>query len=440
MLALFATTVQISAQRLAMLRQYDDFSAFDSIANKTTYQQIKTIKPAKDSRLMFGGNVRIRGEAFIHPDYKDQEPDELYNINRLLLHADYRFSRGQAFAQLMSSSIFGKEKPSPVEKDELAVVQMFVDYKLDENWTASVGRKLMSFGNGRILDMREGPNVLESFDQAAVHYQNPNHKVSAFYATHVDNKPYVFDNKFLEFDETVAGVYTENQLSKNWKVDLYALHFRKENVRYFNAGSATDSKFILGGRYYGRTGNFSMDAEAYYTPGTFGDYKINGFGINLQPEIASRLGNVSWNNGIKANLYSGDKNPNDKVIGNFASYYNRIGYIGEVGIFAMSNLYMLHPYTQFNFSDKLKLTLDYAAFWRYSTSDGLYAPGIIPVFPSVNSNRFAAQQLGATFVYQPTRYLQIKVDHNTVFPGPFLSAQGMDDTMYYFRFGAEYKF
>lgn len=122
------------------------------------------------------------------------------------------------------------------------------------------------------------------------------------------------------------------------------------------------------------------------------------------------------------------------------TYYNRIGYAGEVGAFAMNNLYIFHPYTSLVFNKKLTVNFDYAAFWRYSLVEDLYAPPVVPAYPSVNDSRFAAHLAGMTVEYQANKYLNLKIDHNTVFPGTFLKRQNKGDNIYYFRFGAEYKF
>lgn len=73
------------------------------------------------------------------------------------------------FGQLTSALETGRaEGPSPVDEDELAWQNAFFDLSSSE-WngrtaTARLGRQEIVFGSGRIVDVREGPNVRRTFD------------------------------------------------------------------------------------------------------------------------------------------------------------------------------------------------------------------------------------------------------------------------------------
>ena len=88
-----------------------------------------------------------------------------------MLHTNLRIKdKFQLFAEINSSLIGNKDNKSPVDKDELSINQLFFNYKLLNSWSVTIGRQNLKLGSGRLVDVREGPNVRRSFDLAKLNY------------------------------------------------------------------------------------------------------------------------------------------------------------------------------------------------------------------------------------------------------------------------------
>ncbi len=78
--------------------------------------------------------------------------------------------------------------------------------------------------------------------------------------------------------------------------------------------------------------------------------------------------------------------------------------------------------------------MDYVAFWRFSTNDGLYNPALMLDYPSVNNERFIANQIGAIAGYEINKFISIELESNIIFPGAFLKQSNQGDPLYHFVF------
>jgi len=88
----------------------------------------------------------------------------------------------------------------------------------------------------------------------------------------------------------------------------------------------------------------------------------------------------------------------------------------------------------------LSLALNYVAFYRCSTKDGLYNSALILDYPSINNKRFIANQIGAIVGYELNKFINLEIESNIIFPGAFLQLSNQEDTLYHFVFTTEIKF
>jgi len=86
-----------------------------------------------------------------------------------------------------------------VDEDKLDLHQGFVDFAVlkprgNSSLTLRIGRYEMAFGSGRMVDLREGPNVPLSFDGFRLSWKSPAWQVDGFATRPVQNKPGIFDD------------------------------------------------------------------------------------------------------------------------------------------------------------------------------------------------------------------------------------------------------
>lgn len=433
---LVTTTSLLYAQKqtntvtFELLRQYDSINI---ISKKNIYPKLKSISLGSNNTLSLGGSYRFQSEHFRNENFmKDANPTQDWLLHRAMLHAHLKFhSKLQLFAEISSSFVSNKQHTSPVDEDKLNINQLFVKYNLNHYWHLLIGRQNMRLGSGRLIDVREGPNVRLSFDMVEMKYQNKKTSITGFYAIPVQQKYGVFDNDALNTDETLSALYWTQSWNKDTNTDIYLL-YKKEANKTWNAGTADDKRASIGLRMFGQWNGIDYNNEFVYQTGSFGDATIDAWTISLNIEKTLKTPHP-FTLGMKTEIISGDNDAKDNSLNSFDGLYPRGVYFGKVAYFGPSNLINIHP----SFSSKIgpvDVVIDYAAFWRFSTQDGIYNPPLILNYPAVNNERFIANQIGAVGSYQLNKYLNMELESNVIFPGKFLKQSGNNRTLYHFVF------
>lgn len=430
----------VQSQGFALLRQNDRSNTWDTIVHRNPYEKLKRIQLSDKTTLSFGGSWRFQTESFINEQFqKAGKQDNIWYLNRFLGHAHLKVGPSfELFAELGSSLVQGKEDVSPVDKDALYVNQLFVRYRFDPHWDMALGRHNMRLGSGRLVDIREGPNVRRQFDMVELNYQDDRFKAKTFFSMPVHPNPHVFDNDQLDGQEYFTGIYTTGNLSDISALDAYVLYQRQDGARY-NNGFGNERRTSVGLRYFGRRGNLSYNNEMVYQFGSLDDQTISAWTLSAQLENSFQMGKRNYTLGIRSELISGDRRPDDGKLNTFDALYPRGAYFGRVARFGPSNLIDVHPYLNGQYGPFF-IEVDYDAFWRYSKRDGIYNPALILDYPDTNDARFIAHQFGAIIGFQVNGFLNLEMEGNMILPGPFLERADRSDVLGHLVFTAELKF
>jgi transposase len=141
-------------------------------------------------------------------------------LQRYMLHADWHLSPTlRVFGQLKSGLAPGKAGgPEPPDEDRLDLHQAFADLRLptapNQALTLRVGRQELSYGSSRLVSVREGPNVRQSFDAVKAFYQTPAHQLDLFVSRPVQTKRYTFDDASIRAGRFGASTACTN--SRSW--------------------------------------------------------------------------------------------------------------------------------------------------------------------------------------------------------------------------------
>jgi hypothetical protein len=169
-------------------------------------------------------------------------------------------------------------------------------------------------------------------------------------------------------------------------LDLYYFGLMKKNA-VFDEAAGKENRHTLGTRVSGKTTSWRYDFEGNFQFGRFSGKRISawtlssnaGYRINqlkFQPEI-----------GLKTDLASGDEHAGDNVHRSYNPLFPRGGYFGLAALVNPVNLIDIHPSLKFELiKNKLATQIGYAAFWRYSKSDGLYGPGVSLLYSGRNTH------------------------------------------------------
>ncbi|MXV37928.1 hypothetical protein GO491_04435 [Flavobacteriaceae bacterium Ap0902] len=418
-----------------VLRQYDEVHIPES---ENLYQELKQITIGDDVTLLWGGSYRIKAEMY-HSQMFNNVPQkvESWLNHRGMLHGHLKIKdKFQLYAELNTSLVTDKDNLSPIDKDELSFTQLFASFNMNQHWNALLGRQTIMLGAGRLLDIREGPNVRFSMDMAQLQYHQENTNIITFYGRPVQPSFGVFDNKIWNNKQQISSIYWTQDWSEKTHTDLYVIH-KDEKQKKFAAGIADDKRTSLGIRSFGNWNGVNYDNEFIYQLGTFGNQDISAWQLSFFLNKDVHIGR-KWNVGLKANIISGNKKSNNSL-NTFDSHYARGSYTGSIGYFGLSNLIQFHPSIGTNFG-KLNIDLDYAIFWRYSVDDGIYNPGTRLTFEKDSDEKFIANQIGLDATYPINNFIDIIFESNMVIPDEYLKTNGYTKDLFYAQLSAQFKF
>ena len=413
-------------------RYEEDWSFLSDPAKRNDFWDPIKFIPLNEDRNVFlslGGEIRDTYERFHNTNFglSHEDPDG-YLLQRYLFHVDFHAGqRFRFFGELNSSLEDGRTGgPRPVvDEDKLDLHQGFVDFVVlkprgNSSLTLRIGRYEMAFGSGRMVDLREGPNVPLSFDGFRLSWKSPAWQVDGFATRPVQNKPGIFDDP-PQHDFAFWGFYATHPLSQTQRkaLDFYYLGWdRKDAV--FNQGAGHEKRHTLGARVSGERGPWAYDAEAMYQFGSFGVGTINAWRVAADNWYS--FPSVRWRPriGLATDFATGDKNAANPDLQTFNSLFQSGTYSGRAQVLGPDNAIRLEPSLGLLFSERLTLSAGWGFFWRESSSDGLYGiPGNLIVPSHGVKSRYEGSRPIVQLDWQMTRHLSTHVNYMYVFNASF---------------------
>ena len=393
--------------------------------------------------FVLGGELRTQFEHYTNLEF-DTDPafTDGYLLYRLMLHADARFAEGvRGFLQLQSGLSSELElPPSPVDENDLAVHEAFLDLQLTASLLLRPGRQELSYGSGRLLSVREGPNIRRSFDGIKAIWKRADLRIDAFVMRPVDKQPDVFDDP-TEDDRTLWGIYAvlPRQGGGGSGIDAYYIGQRHDDVR-FDRGQGDEVRHSVGTRWWGSTGRFRYNAEGIVQFGRFAGQDLRAWTgtVDLGYELEQAVGRPVLD--LKVSAVSGDR-PDEGRLGTFNALFPRGNYFGESALIGPSNLYTVHPGVAWTPAKETSVALCWDFFWRESTDDGIYGPaGPLVVSGRSSQSRFVGSELSILFERRITRHLSAAASASRFFAETFLEQSGRGNDVDYVMGHLSFKF
>ena len=386
------------------------------------------LAPDEDIVLSIGGEVRVRYEIESNPGFgADEQDDDGAFLHRYALSADLYVGRGLRFyAELASALSEGRlEGPGPVDENTLEFQNLFVELR-DEigpgvETFACIGRQELNLGSGRLVSIRDGPNVRRTFDGARLGIASDGWSIEAFAFGVRGDERGAFDDRILG-DEAIWGVYAKLDEAPlvPGSLELFYLGFDEENAR-FDQGVADETRHTLGARIYGREGGWDWNWEAMVQTGSFGNGDI--FAWTLATDTGYTFTDMPWRPRIalNANIASGDDDPDDGDLETFNPLFPRGNYFSEAAILGPRNFYNAHLFLTVHPAERLAITADANSFFRLDTDDGVYAPAGFLIAPGDGSDgRFVGWSVSLNAEYEFSRNLLLTGIYTHFEPGTVL--------------------
>lgn len=417
------------------LRFDDDYACVRDVENRegtTADFKLIPLEPDGQVYLSLGGEVRQRYEYTGDPLFgADPQDKSGVWLQRFMVHGDLNLGPHiRVFAQLSSAFETGRAGgPSPVDENKLELQNAFVDLNLslgaDAALTLRGGRQELRFGSGRLVDVREGPNVRRTFDAARVAVEIPGWRIDALAARPRRSRPGIFDDEANE-SQALWGVYAVG--GEDWlplgAIDLYYLGF-EDNAGAFAQGTARERRHSIGARFHGTRRGWDWNWEAIYQFGSFGDGSISAW--TMASETGFTLENRLWQPrvALSANIASGDHNPADADLGTFNPLFPRGNYFSQAAVLGPRNFFNIHPFLTVSPTDDWSLTADMNLFWRLETQDGVYSPaGQVIRAPSGSEERFVGSAVSLSSEVTLAENVTFTAIYSHFFAGDFIRTTG----------------
>jgi hypothetical protein len=386
----------------------------------------------------FGGSLRERFESFSNFGFglrgAGGVPREDYILHRLLLSGDFHLGPYvRAFIQLGDELEAGRlpgPQPTDINRGDLA--QGFLEANLPvtagSTVNVRVGRQEMMFGSNRLVDIREGPNIRQSFDGLRAWVTLGDARIDAFCTRPVLNKEGWFDDTSSRAQQ-LFGVYSTMPVAiiPGLSADLYLLGLDRDNA-VLDAGTANERRYSIGSRLFGRAGPVDYNFEGIYQTGKFGDRQISAFALfsDTGYTIASAWGRPRL--ALKANVASGGNSRGTGTLGTFHPLFPKNNYFNEANIQTPMNYMDIYPYVQIQPTPNLAFMAGVDILWRQNVHDSFYQPPGIPILAgSSNNKRFLGEALNIQAEWQATPNLNVNAAVVHFFADGFLRTAGGRD-------------
>ncbi|WKN44852.1 alginate export family protein [Tunicatimonas pelagia] len=452
--SLSATAQETALPPLQMLRAEEDYLLLgdDHFQPKNFWERLKYIplSSRKDHFLSIGGEVRHQYEFFENNNWGAGIQDHSgWWLQRYMAHADLHLGNFRLFGQLQSGALlFASPEPRGIDRDDLGLFQAFGEYRApmstNTSLTLRVGRQELWYGARRLISVREGPNLRQSFDVAKVVWEHQNLQLDAFYGYYIDNEFGFFDNQRLTDEQIWGGYLVWKQLNRGkTNADLYYIGFEspfrtfEENL---NLDNFLETRHSVGIRWWKDAGNFQFNNEAVYQFGnaTVGD--IRAYTLSFDVNYQWKDGLFSPKLDLQTEIISGDRELGDGRLETFNALYPRGAYFGLIALIGPANLIDVHPAVYLSVSKSISLMADWDVFWRHQIADGVYGPNaLLERAGSTSSERYLGHQPGFELAYEPHRYWQFALEGSWFVAGDFFRQTGSGENVLHFIVTSRFK-
>lgn len=457
-LPLLAQTDQTAGQvpdnrGYALLRENEDWTFLeDRTLRQDFWDPIKYIPfhdGADDWYLSIGGEIRQVWERVGNDNWGQQPYMNSFWLQRYMVHADTHYGRHfRSFVQLKSGLEFFRQGGArPIDEKKLDFEAAFVEVGTSgrRNWIIlRAGRQELNYGSGRLVSVREGPTVRQSFDGLKIRSKAGAWHIDGFAVRPDLDKPGYFDNA-PDHQTAFWGVYATRPLARRVSLDTYYLGLDRKSYTY-DRGTGQELRHTVGARLsqpsLAQSSSWDFDYEGVWQFGTFGEDNIRAWTVASDTGYSLPKAPLKPRFSIKSDVSSGD-DPRTRTLGTFSPIYpigNYFGVLADTGPGPV-NFIDVHPRVQAQASSAVSVSADLVYQWRESLLDGVYAvPGFLIRGADGSDARFLGYRPGVEARWQIDRHTYLQADYGVFYAGAFLKETMPGRNLNYFSLWAGYKF
>ena len=438
---------------IKLLREDEDWSFLADPAQRQDFwdplKYVRLRAGRNDWFMTISGEVREVWEQIGNDNWGQSPYWNGYLNERYTLGFDIHYGKHvRTFVELKSGiNSFRHGGPRPIDEKKLDFQSAFLQVGTASGGNfieLRVGRHELEYGSGRLIDVREGPNVRLSFDGFLVKSKFNGWLVDGFAVRPDLDKPGFFDNA-PNHQVGFWGVYATHFLPAKTSLELYYLGLDRKEAT-FQRGTAQEVRHTLGGRFSRpvatEKAGWDFDNDALWQFGTFGSANIEAW--TVASDTGYRIPTIPLKPrfSAKADISSGD-NPNSKTLGTFNPLFPKGNYFGVLATTGPGpiNFIDVHPRVETSLPHDVTVSFDWIVQWRENVNDGVYAvPGFLIRAADGSRARFVGHRPGTEVRWQANRHLWFQADYGIFYAGHFLKETQPGRNLNYWALWAGYKF
>jgi hypothetical protein len=446
-------TATVQDRSYKLLREDENWSFLqDRSLKEDFWDPIKYIplrKRADDWYMTLGGEVREVWEQIGNDNWGQQPYQNGYLNERYIFFSDLHYGKHvRTFLDLKSGlNSYRRGGPRPIDEKKLDFQSGFLELSDGSSSKAiqlRVGRHELEYGSGRVVDVREGPNVRLSFDGVVIKSKIDSWQIDGFAVRPDLDNPGFFDNA-PNHKTGFWGVYANRPSPKKTSVDLYYLGLDRKSAT-FERGTAQEVRHSFGTRISRpiatSKAGWDFDDEGLYQVGTFGTGNIRAWTVGT--ETGYRLPNAPLKPrfSMKADISSGD-HPDSNSLGTFNPIFPKGNYFGVLATTGPGpiNFIDVHPHIETALPHNVSASFDWIVQWRESLDDGVYSvPGTLIRASDGSKARYVGNRPGTEIKWQANRHLWFQADYGVFYAGQFLKDTQPGRNLNYWALWSGYKF
>lgn len=415
------------------LRYDEDWSRLRDAPNRNAdwWHRLKDRPLTGDGtvNVTIGAEARARHEGFDN-NLWGQPPasDDGYLWLRFMPLADVHAGPVRAFVQGIAGYARGVGAGAgPADETGIDLLQGFADLRLpigqDGAVTLRGGRELIALGSERLVGLRYGPNIPQPFDGARLMLAHGDVRIEAMHLRPAAVRPGNFDDRTSP-TRSLDGLYATLPLVTGASADIYWLGYRDDLARF--AGIvARERRDTYGVRLFGERGRLGWNWEAMLQRGHYGDAAIRAWSIATETSYAFPQTPLAPRVRLRANVASGDRDPNDGRLGTFNALFPKGKYFGELSPIGPRNIINLHPSVDVDLGRGITTELAGVAYWRASRGDGVYdVPGQLIRAPGDSNARHIGNQVELLVGWRASTILSFSFSASLFTAGDFMRDTG----------------
>jgi hypothetical protein len=448
-----AVVPEIPDRSYQLLSEDEDWSFLrDPALRRDLWDPIKYIplrNGANDWYLTIGGEAREVWEQIGNDNWGESPFWNGYFNERYMIHFDVHYGKHvRTFVELKSGlNSFRIGGPRPIDEKKLDFQAAFLELGTtagENSVKLLVGRQELEYGSGRLIDVREGPNVRLSFDGFRLKTKVHSWQIDGLAVRPDLDNPGFFDNA-PNHQVGFWGVYATRPTTGATTLDLYYLGLDRSRAA-FQRGTAQEVRHSLGARFSRPTATehpgWDFDYEGLWQFGTFGSAGIRAWTAASETGYRFTTAPLKPRLSVKADISSGD-NPQRNNLATFNPLFPKGNYFGVLATTGPGpiNFIDVHPHVEAALPHHVSASVDWIFQWRESLEDGVYAvPGFLITAANGSRARYVGNRPGTELRWQANRHLWFQADYGIFFAGPFLKQAGPGRNLNYWAVWAGYKF